>query len=121
MDGAAPLDVALRHGEVVLEVPAVVHQPLEVDRGALLRLDLELEVLDGVAGEDVEGHCLVPAHLGRLEEDLDVVVLSRPDQAQASKQHARTHTQKTKTRTKGGTRLRPGEEGGMGTRQAQQQ
>lgn len=74
MDSTTALDVALSYGKVVLEVPAVVDQPLEGDRGSLLRLDLALDVFDGVVGEHVEGHGLVAGHLGGLEEDLDAAL-----------------------------------------------
>lgn len=48
VDGASPLDVALGHGEVVLEVVAVEDQPLDVHRGPLFLLDLDLDVFHGV-------------------------------------------------------------------------
>jgi len=71
VDGASPLDIALGHSEVVLEVAAVEDQPLDVHRGPLLLLDLDLDVFHGVVRGDVERHGLVPRHLGRLEENLD--------------------------------------------------
>lgn len=105
MDGATPLDLALGHGKVVLERSAVVHQPLDFDRRALLRLDLDLDVFDGVVGEHVEGHGLVAGYLRRLEEDLDVTLRQR--------KQAHTHTH-TPTATDGINRAHAVNKTGMG-------
>ena len=70
MQGRLLLDVVVREGAAVLELLAGKDQALLVGRGALLVLDLLLDVVDRVARLDVERDGLARE---RLDEDLRAV------------------------------------------------
>jgi len=65
--GGLLLDVVIGEGPAVLQLLTSEDQPLLVWGDALLVLDLSLDVLDGIAGLDLEGDGLAGQ---RLDEDL---------------------------------------------------
>ena len=72
VEGALLLNVVVGEGAAVLELLAGEDQPLLVRGDSLLVLDLLLDVVDGVAGLDIEGDGL--SREG-LDEDLHVIEL----------------------------------------------
>merc|ERR1712100_908289 len=74
VEGGLLLDIVIRQGASILKLFAGEDQPLLVGWGALLVLDLSLDVLDGVRGLDLKGDGL--ARQG-LDKDLHLLCPSQ--------------------------------------------